>query len=167
MSSKLPWILEKQRIRSRMEERVFTRGSKRKREVLVRAREGEFRGSWRSLPICINTCPRATSWWEHDSYPERNRGGTRVERAATTASPFASTWPTNPHLRNDDITRFRRVSLGFLYPFFSLSLSREESFSILRLGEIEKWKDDREREKYIDFDGFQRKLTLAGDQGWE
>lgn len=127
MSSKLPWILERQRIRSRMEERVFTRGSKRKREVLVRAREGEFRGSWRSLPICINTCPRATSWWEHDSYPERNRGGTRVERAATTASPFASTWPTNPHLRNDNITRFRRVSLGFLYLFFSLERERNHS----------------------------------------
>lgn len=166
MSSKLPWILEKQRIRSRMEERVFTRGSKRKREVLVRAREGEFQGSWRSLPICINTCPRATSWWEHDSYPERNRGGDTRRTGCNHGFTLCL------HLTNQPAPEKRwyyPISTGFAripIPFF-LSREREESFSILRLGEIEKWKDDREREKYIDFDGFQRKLTLAGDQGWE
>lgn len=164
MSSKLPWILEKQRIRSRMEERVFTRGSKRKREVLVRAREGEFRGSWRSLPICINTCPRATSWWEHDSYPERNRGGghasnglqPRLHPLPPPDQP-TRTWET---MILPDFDGFRSDS----YTFFSLSRER----GIILYSPLRRdWKmKGRSWEgKIYRFRRFSKEINL--DQGWE
>lgn len=64
---------------------LLFRGRKREKKYyyfVEGGREKEDRASapaaaW-SAPICTNTCPRAISRWEHDSYLERNRGGYRT-----------------------------------------------------------------------------------------